>query len=339
MFNIEDYDYYLPEGYIAQKPKLPRDSCKLMVIERESGRISHHIFREIVEFLNEGDHLVLNDTRVIYARLKGKKKTGAQVEVFLLKEISPGIWETLVKPGKRLKKGAIVDFSGVIEGEILDVKEEGIRIVKFTSSLPFKEAIKEVGEVPLPPYIKKKVEDPELYQTVYSKKEGSVAAPTAGLHFTKNLFDILRKKGIKISYVTLHVGIDTFKPITTQDIRDHKMHKEYFEISEEVAEEINRTKREGGRIIAVGTTTVRTLESRTIEGRVIPGSGETDLYIFPGYKFRLVDGIITNFHLPKSSLLVMMAAWMGRELLFKSYREAIERGYRFFSFGDAMFVY
>ncbi len=339
MFKLSDYDYHLPEEYIAQKPAIPRDSCKLMVIERSSGNISHHIFRDIVEFLKEGDHLVLNDTRVIYARLKGEKITGAKVEVFLLKELSPNVWEALVRPGKRLKEGAIVKFSDIMEGEILEVKDEGIRVIKFSTPFSFGEMIKKVGEVPLPPYIKEKIDDPELYQTVYSRKEGSVAAPTAGLHFTQELFEKLSEKGIRISYITLHVGIDTFRPITTEDIREHKMHKEYFEVSEEVAEEINRTKREGGRIIAVGTTTVRTLESKTKEGRIVPGRGETELYIYPGYKFKLIDGIITNFHLPKSSLLVMMAAWMGRDLLFRAYREAIERRYRFFSFGDAMFVY
>ncbi len=339
MFKLKDYDYHLPDSYIAQEPVLPRDVCKLMVINRKNGSISHHIFREIIDFLERGDHLVLNDTRVIYARLKGKKRTGANVEVFLLKEISPYMWEALVKPGKRLKKGAIIDFSGIMEGEIVEVKEGGIRIVKFTTNFPFREVIKRIGEVPLPPYIKKKIEDDELYQTIYSKKEGSVAAPTAGLHFTKELFEKLLEKGIEISYITLHVGIDTFKPITTEDIRDHKMHKEYFEILPEVAERINKTKERGGRVIAVGTTTVRTLESMAKNGKILPGQGETDLYIYPGYKFKLINGIITNFHLPKSSLLVMMVAWMGKELLFKSYKEAIERRYRFFSFGDAMFVY
>ncbi len=339
MFKLEDYDYYLPDNYIAQEPVLPRDVCKLMVVNRKNESISHHIFHEIIDFLERGDRLVLNDTRVIYARLKGKKKTGANVEVFLLKEISPYMWEALVKPGKRLKKGAIIDFSGIMEGEIVEVKEGGIRIVKFTTNFPFREAIKRIGEVPLPPYIKKKVEDDELYQTIYSKKEGSVAAPTAGLHFTKELFEKLSEKGIEISYITLHVGIGTFKPIMTEDIRDHKMHKEYFEVLPEVAEKINKTKEKGGRIIAVGTTTVRTLESVAKNGEISPGYGETDLYIYPGYKFKLVDGIITNFHLPKSSLLVMMAAWMGKDLLFRAYNEAIERRYRFFSFGDAMFVY
>ncbi len=339
MFKLEDYNYYLPSDYIAQEPVIPRDRCKLMIINRRDGKISHHVFYEIAEFLDEGDHLVLNDTRVIYARLKGKKKTGANVEVFLLKEISPYVWETLVKPGKRLKKGAIIDFSGIMEGEIVEVKNEGIRVVKFKAEDSFKEAIKKVGEVPLPPYIKKKIEDEELYQTIYSKKEGSVAAPTAGLHFTKELFEKLSRKGVEISYITLHVGIDTFKPIMTEDIRDHKMHKEYFEVLPEVAEKINKTKERGGRIIAVGTTTVRTLESMAKNGKILPGYGETDLYIYPGYKFKLIDGIITNFHLPKSSLLVMMAAWMGKDLLFRAYNEAIERRYRFFSFGDAMFVY
>ncbi len=339
MFRLEDYDYYLPEGYIAQRPVIPRDNCKLMVIDRKTERISHHIFRDIINFLVEGDHLVLNDTRVIYARLKGKKKTGAKVEVFLLREISANTWEALVKPGKRLKEGAEIIFSDELWGKIIDIKESGIRIVKFFSHISFREIIKKVGEVPLPPYIKEKVEDPELYQTIYSRKEGSVAAPTAGLHFTKELLEKLKDRGIKISYVTLHVGIDTFKPITSEDIRDHKMHKEYFEISKDTANEINCTKENGGRIIAVGTTTVRTLESNVTNGKLLPGAGETELYIYPGYKFKLIDGIITNFHLPKSSLLVMMAAWMGKDLLFRSYREAIERRYRFFSFGDAMFVY
>ena len=339
MFKLKDYDYHLPEGYIAQKPVIPRDDCKLMVVDRKIGTISHHIFRDIINFLVEGDHLVLNDTRVIYARLKGKKSTGAKVEVFLLKEISQNMWEALVKPGKRLKKGAEIIFSDKLWGKIIDIKESGIRIVKFFSHIPFREVIKKIGEVPLPPYIKEKVEDPELYQTIYSRKEGSVAAPTAGLHFTKELLEKLKDKGIKISYVTLHVGIDTFKPIASEDIRDHKMHREYFEISKETADQINYTKENGGRIIAVGTTTVRTLESSAVDGRLLPEAGETELYIYPGYKFKLIDGIITNFHLPKSSLLVMMAAWMGKDLLFKSYREAIERRYRFFSFGDAMFVY
>ncbi len=339
MYKLKDYDYHLPEGYIAQEPVLPRDSCRLMVVERATFRISHYVFRDIVKFLKKGDYLVLNNTRVIRARLKGQKSTGANVEIFLLKELSPYIWEALVKPGKRLKENAIIDFKGIMRGKIIKVRDDGIRVVQFETDLSFKEAIEKIGEVPLPPYIKKKIDDPELYQTVYSNKEGSVAAPTAGLHFTEKLFKKLREKGIKIGYITLHVGIDTFKPITVEDIRDHKMHKEYFEIPEELAEEVNESKEKGGRVIAVGTTTVRTLESMAKNGKLLSGRGETDLYIYPGYEFKIIDGIITNFHLPKSSLLVMMAAWMGKDLLFKAYNEAIERRYRFFSFGDAMFIY
>ena len=336
---MKDYDYNLPDGYIAQKPVIPRDECKLMVIERKTENIMHFKFKDIVNFLNKGDALILNNSRVIYARLKGKKKTGAKVEVFLLKELEPSVWEVLVKPGKRVKKGTVVEFSNIMKGEVIGMGERGIRIIHFVSSLPLKEAIKKIGEIPLPPYIKEEVRDPELYQTVYSKDEGSVAAPTAGLHFTEKLLFLLKDKGVKIGYVTLHVGIDTFRSIEEEDVRNHKMHREYFKIPEETANMINEAKEGGYRVIAVGTTTVRTLESKAKNGKVDPGEGETDLYIYPGYKFKLIDGIITNFHLPRSSLLVMMAAWMGRDLLFKSYNEAIERGYRFFSFGDAMFVY
>ncbi|WP_132996449.1 tRNA preQ1(34) S-adenosylmethionine ribosyltransferase-isomerase QueA [Sporanaerobacter acetigenes] len=337
----EDFYYDLPEELIAQHPILNREDSRLMVLDKATGSVEHRYFRDIIDYLNEGDCLVLNDTRVIPARLFGSRKgKDESIEFLLLKKIDKNRWETLVKPGKKARPGAKVIFGdGELEGNVLSTGEDGTRIVEFEYEGIFEEILDKLGEMPLPPYIKEKLEDKERYQTVYSKKEGSAAAPTAGLHFTKELLQKIENKGIKIVYLTLHVGLGTFRPVKEENIEDHHMHSEYFELSKEAAEIINNTKKSGGRVIAVGTTSTRTLESIWAqENLVVPKSGWTDIFIYPGYKFKVVDCLITNFHLPESTLIMLVSALAGREKILNSYDTAVKEKYRFFSFGDAMFI-
>ncbi len=322
---LEDFDYELPKEAIAQAPVHPRDRAKLMVIHRDTKEIEDKIFYEIVDYLNAGDLLVVNETKVIRARLMGKKPTGARVEIFLLKKVAPHVWHTLVRPGSKVKEGTKVILNGAT-GECVRHLEDGTRYFEFDVD---DEKLEKIGEVPLPPYIHKPVEDPNEYQTVYANVPGSVAAPTAGLHFTLELLEKIKKMGVKVLKVSLDVGLDTFKPIETEDVEDHKMHTEFYRISGDVVKEIENRK---GKIFAVGTTVVRTLESWAKTGRL---SGYTDLYIYPPYKFQIVDALITNFHIPKSSLIVLVSAFAGRELVMQAYKRALKSGYRFFSFGDA----
>ncbi|MCR4741200.1 MAG: tRNA preQ1(34) S-adenosylmethionine ribosyltransferase-isomerase QueA [Lachnospiraceae bacterium] len=340
--NTSDFDYYLPDELIAQDPLTDRSSSRLMVLDKDTGEISHRIFKDIIDLLDPGDCLVLNDTKVIPARLLGKKAdTGAAVEIFLLKRLSDKDWECLVRPGKKLKTGAKAvfgdyDLTAVITGQ----KEDGNRIVSFEYDGIFEEILDRLGQMPLPPYITHKLADKNRYQTVYAKYDGSAAAPTAGLHFTKELLSDIENKGIKTAYVTLHVGLGTFRPVKCEDISMHHMHSEHFFINEEACEKINGTRNNGGRVIPVGTTSLRTIESAADEsGHLIPCQGDTDIFIYPGYRFKLTDGLITNFHLPKSTLIMLVSALAGRENVLNAYRVAIENGYRFFSFGDAMFIH
>ncbi len=337
----EDFYYDLPEELIAQHPILNREDSRLMVLDKATASVEHRHFRDIIDYLNEGDCLVLNDTRVIPARLFGSRKgKDESIEFLLLKKIDINKWETLVKPGKKVRPGVKVIFGdGELEGNVLSIGEDGTRIVEFEYDGIFEEILDKLGEMPLPPYIKEKLEDKERYQTVYSKKEGSAAAPTAGLHFTKELLQKIEDKGVKIVYLTLHVGLGTFRPVKEENIEEHHMHSEYFELSKEAAEIINNTKKSGGRVIAVGTTSTRTLESiGTQENLVVPKSGWTDIFIYPGYKFKVVDCLITNFHLPESTLIMLVSALAGREKILNAYNIAVKEKYRFFSFGDAMFI-
>lgn len=336
----EEFDYNLPKELIAQDPVEPRDSSRLMVIYRETGIIEDRIFRDIGEYLKPGDCLVVNNTKVIPARLKGvKAKTGGRVEIFLLSEIEEDLWEALVKPGRRLRPGTEVIFG---EGKLLAKIEKrlagGERLVSFKYKGDFNEIIASIGEVPLPPYISKPLEEADRYQTVYAQEWGSVAAPTAGLHFTPELMRRLEAEGIVVVAVTLRVGMDTFRPVREEVVENHKMHSEFYSISEEAAAVINEAKGRGDRIIAVGTTSVRVLEAAGQTGRLMPGTGSTKLFIYPGYRFNTVDAMITNFHLPRSTLLMLVSAFGGKELIFKAYDRAIEERYRFYSFGDAMFI-
>lgn len=341
MMKLDDFDFYLPEELIAQEPIAKRDASRLMIIHREGGNIEHRIFSDIIDYINPGDCLVLNDTRVIPARLFGARKdSGGKVEILLLKRIEKDKWEVLVKPGKKARDGDYIIFgNGELSAQVISHTEEGGRVLEFKYNGIFEEVLDRLGEMPLPHYIKKKLTDRERYQTVYSKVEGSAAAPTAGLHFTKELLEHIADKGVNIAYVTLHVGIGTFRPVKTENIEDHAMHSEYFTIDEKTSDIINSTKKSGGRIISVGTTSTRTLETMgTEEGMVKPGSGWTNIFIYPGYKFKVADCLITNFHLPKSSLIMLVSAMAGREKVLKAYREAVEEKYRFYSFGDAMFI-
>ncbi len=311
------------------------------MLDKKTGARSHHIFRDVVSFLRKGDCLVLNDTRVIPARLLGEREgTGGHVELLLLKRTGGNVWETLVKPGKKCRPGTKLVFGdGRLKAEILDVAEEGSRLVHFTYEGIFEEVLDALGEIPLPPYITHKLQDKNRYQTVYARNEGSAAAPTAGLHFTETLLEEIAAKGVKVAYVTLHVGLGTFRPVKEDNILDHHMHSEYYRISEETAAIINRTKTEGGRVICVGTTSCRTLESAADEnGMVHPGGRDTDIFIYPGYRFRVLDGLITNFHLPESTLIMLVSALAGRENVLGAYEEAVREKYRFFSFGDAMYI-
>ncbi len=338
---LDLFDYELPEELIAQTPLEKRDTSRLLKLDRKSGEVTHGSFRDIKKYLKKGDCLVLNDTRVIPARLYGQREdSGAEVEFLLLKRISTTEWETIVRPGKKLKEGRRVVFGGgKLYGEIKEVLETGNRIVKFEYDGVFENLLDELGEMPLPHYITHKLEDTTRYQTVYAKYDGSAAAPTAGLHFTPNLMDEIREMGVKIAYVTLHVGLGTFRPVKVENIEEHEMHSEYYIMPEETARIINETKQKGGRVIAVGTTSCRTLESVADEnGFVRHCSGNTDIFIYPGYKFKLIDGLITNFHLPKSTLIMLVSTFAGRENTMNAYKSAVNERYRFFSFGDSMII-
>lgn len=336
-----DFYYDLPEELIAQDPLEDRSSSRLMVLGREDGYIEHRTFRDVTEYLNPGDCLVLNNTRVIPARLLGEKEeTGGAIEILLLKRTSADEWECIVRPGKKLRRGARVTFGGgLLRGEIVDQKDDGNRIIRFEYDGIFEEVLDKLGTMPLPPYITHELKDRNRYQTVYAKYDGSAAAPTAGLHFTTGLLNEIADMGVRIAYVTLHVGLGTFRPVKEDDILDHHMHSEWYEVTEETARIINEAKAAGGRVISVGTTSTRTLESvADASGRIIPGSGETDIFIYPGYEFKVIDGLITNFHLPESTLIMLVSALAGREHVLKAYHTAVEERYRFFSFGDAMFI-
>ena len=337
-----DFDYNLPEEQIAQTPVEPRDHSRLMVVHRKDGTREHKHFYDIVDYLNPGDALVINETKVIPARLLGvKEDTGVPVEVLLLRRENATDWEALVKPGRRLKPGAVCSFGdGLLRCEVLSsVAETGGRIVRFMYDGVFEEILDRLGEMPLPPYIHEKLQDRSRYQTVYAKNEGSAAAPTAGLHFTPELLDKVRQKGVTIVPVTLHVGLGTFRPVTVEDVDTHVMHSEYYQVTQEAADTLNAIRAAGGRIICVGTTSVRTLETVATEDGVIhPGAGDTAIFIYPGKKIKAVDALITNFHLPQSTLLMLVSAFMGRETALDVYREAVEQRYRFFSFGDAMLI-
>ena len=337
---LEEFDYELPEELIAQVPIEKRDESRLMILDREKGEIEHKTFKNIIEYLEPGDCIVRNNTKVIPARLYGKKDTGANVEFVLLKQLDGDIWESIVRPGNKLKIGAKVNFGdGLLEAEILDVLEGGTRKVKFTYEGIFNEILDKIGLMPLPPYIHKTLEKRERYQTVYAKYDGSAAAPTAGLHFTPELLEKIEKKGVKIANVTLHVGIGTFRPVKEENIEEHIMHTEHYYIKEEDAKKINETKKNGKRVIAVGTTSCRVLETVADEnGYVHEAEGDTGIYIYPGYKFKCIDGLITNFHLPKSTLLMLVSALADREFVLEAYNQAVKEKYRFFSFGDAMFI-
>ena len=341
--NLHDFYYDLPEELIAQDPLADRSSSKLMVLDKKTGRTEHRIFKDIIEYLNPGDCLVINDTKVIPARLIGEKEeTGAAIEVLLLKrkEDMANTWEVLVKPGKKARPGTRISFgNGKLVGEVIDIVEEGDRLIQFSFNGIFEEILDELGQMPLPPYITHKLEDKNRYQTVYAKHEGSAAAPTAGLHFTNELLAEIEAKGVKIARVTLHVGLGTFRPVKVENILEHHMHSEYYEVSEEAADTINSVRQSGGRIIAVGTTSTRTLESvADTHGCIKPCRGWTDIFIYPGYEFKAIDCLITNFHLPESTLIMLVSALAGKDNVMAAYREAVENSYRFFSFGDAMFI-
>ncbi|MBO4904721.1 MAG: tRNA preQ1(34) S-adenosylmethionine ribosyltransferase-isomerase QueA [Lachnospiraceae bacterium] len=335
-----DFYYELPEELIAQDPLEDRSSSRLLKLDRKTGALEHGIFKDVTKYLKRGDCLVLNDTKVIPARLLGTKTdTDAAVEIFLLKRKSDDIWETIVRPGKKLREGAGVSFGeGLLKCEITEVLPDGNRLVRFEYEGIFEEILDKLSQMPLPPYITKKLADRDRYQTVYAKNEGSAAAPTAGLHFTRQLLDEIEAMGVKICFVTLHVGLGTFRPVKVSEISDHHMHSEWYEISPDAADLINETKRSGGRVICVGTTSCRTIESACDDGKVVAKSGETDIFIYPGYEFRVMDGLITNFHLPESTLLMLVSAFAGRENVINAYEEAISLRYRFFSFGDAMII-
>lgn len=339
--NLKDFYFDLPEELIAQEPLAKRDASRLLVLDKVSGELWHKSFKDILHYLKKGDCLILNNTRVIPARLYGvKKDTGSSIEFLLLKRIDIDTWEVILKPGKKAKLGTKFIFgNGELEAEVLDIIEDGNRIVRFKYEGVFETVLDRLGNMPLPPYITKRLEDKERYQTVFSKYEGSAAAPTAGLHFTLELLDEIKQMGVSIAYVTLHVGLGTFRPVKVNNILEHKMHSEYFEISQEASDTINRAKAEGGKIISVGTTSTRTVESMADDyGHVKAGSGWTDIFIYPSYKFKVIDGLITNFHLPESTLLMLVSALAGREHILNAYNAAVQEKYRFFSFGDAMLI-
>ena len=337
----EDFYYELPESLIAQHPIDNREASRMLVLDKKTGEIQHKIFKNVLDYLNKGDCLVLNDTRVIPARLFGSREgKDEKIEFLLLRRVENNRWETLVRPGKKVKPSSRIVFGdGLLKADVLRIEEDGTRIVEFIYDGIFEEILDRLGEMPLPPYIKERLEDRERYQTVYSKNEGSAAAPTAGLHFTEELLKEIEEKGVNIVFLTLHVGLGTFRPVKVENIEEHHMHEEYFEVSVEAADKINTVKKSGGRIVAVGTTTVRTLETvATEEGIVLPSKGWTNIFIYPGYRFKVIDRLITNFHLPESTLLMLVSALAGRENILDAYNEAVSKNYRFFSFGDAMLI-
>lgn len=336
-----DFYFDLPEELIAQDPLADRSGSRMLMLDKTDGRIEHHIFKEIVDYLRPGDCLVLNNTKVLPARLSGRREnTGGAIEVLLLKRKGDDVWETLVKPGRKAKPGTRILFGdGCLQAEVLDVVEEGNRLIRFSYEGIFEEVLDRLGEMPLPPYITHKLQDKNRYQTVYARYEGSAAAPTAGLHFTKELLQKIADKGVDIAYVTLHVGLGTFRPVKADNILEHHMHAEYYQVTEEAAEKINRAKASGGRVICVGTTSCRTVESAAgDDGTLKAGCGNTEIFIYPGYRFKVLDCLITNFHLPESTLVMLVSALAGREHVLHAYEEAIRLKYRFFSFGDAMFL-
>lgn len=335
---VTDFDYDLPQELIAQHPMEPRDHSRLLVVDKKTGEIEHKHFYDLVNYLKPGDVLVFNDTRVIPARLHGTKDTGAHVEVFLLTRRDATDWEVLVRPGKKLQVGAKINFSDELSCEVIEHTDFGGRVVRFKYDGIFEEILDRLGETPLPPYITGPLEDKERYQTVYNRERGSAAAPTAGLHFTKELLQKIKEIGCEEVFVTLHVGLGTFRPVSEAKIEDHKMHKEFYTVSQEAADAVNKAKAEGRRIIAVGTTAVRTLEAAGADGQLHAGSSWTNIFIYPGYKFRLVDDLVTNFHLPQSTLLMLVSTLSTREIMLQTYKKAVEEKYRFFSFGDAMFI-
>ena len=336
-----DFYFELPEELIAQDPLADRSGSRMLMLDKTDGRIEHHIFKEIVDYLRPGDCLVLNNTKVLPARLSGRREnTGGSIEVLLLKRKGDDVWETLVKPGRKAKPGTRILFGdGCLQAEVLDVVEDGNRLIRFSYEGIFEEVLDRLGEMPLPPYITHKLQDKNRYQTVYARYEGSAAAPTAGLHFTKELLQKISDKGVDIAYVTLHVGLGTFRPVKADNILEHHMHAEYYQVTEEAAGKINRAKASGGRVICVGTTSCRTVESAAgDDGTLKAGCGNTEIFIYPGYRFKVLDCLITNFHLPESTLVMLVSALAGREHVLHAYEEAIRLKYRFFSFGDAMFV-
>jgi S-adenosylmethionine:tRNA ribosyltransferase-isomerase len=339
---IDLFDFELPEELIAQTPLPNRDASRLMVLDKKTGEIRHETFRNILSYLREGDCLVLNDTRVMPARLYGEKEnTGANIEVLLLKQLEGDRWETLVKPAKRVKVGTEITFGdGRLKAVCVDTLEHGGRILEFSYQGIFYEVLEQLGEMPLPPYIKEKLDDPERYQTVYAREAGSAAAPTAGLHFTEQLLDDIRAKGVHIAFITLHVGLGTFRPVNVENIEEHDMHAEFYQMTEKTARLLNEVRQQGGRIIAVGTTSTRTLETIASKhnGAFAAESGWTDIFIYPGYEFKAIDGLVTNFHLPKSTLIMLVSALAGRENILRAYNAAVKERYRFFSFGDAMLI-
>ena len=339
--NVKDFYFDLPQELIAQDPLEDRASSRLLVLDRETGEVTHRKFRDILGYLNPGDCLVINDTKVIPARLIGSREgTNAKIEVLLLKRRENDIWETLVKPGKKAKPGTVICFGdGLLKGTVIDVVEEGNRLIQFSYDGIFEEILDRLGQMPLPPYITHQLQDKNRYQTVYAKHEGSAAAPTAGLHFTKELLQEIEDKGVKLAHVTLHVGLGTFRPVKVENVLDHHMHSEFYMVEESEAEKINQTKRDGGRVICVGTTSCRTIESASDENGILKaGSGWTDIFIYPGYQFKILDCLITNFHLPESTLVMLVSALAGREHVLAAYEEAVKERYRFFSCGDAMFI-
>ena len=336
-----DFYFDLPQELIAQDPLEDRSSSRLMVLDRKTGEIEHHIFKEVIDYLNPGDCLVVNNTKVIPARLFGSKEgTEAKIEILLLKRKENDVWETLVKPGKKAKPGTRISFgNGLLIGEVIDVVEEGNRLIKFTYDGIFEEILDQLGQMPLPPYITHQLKDKNRYQTVYAKHDGSAAAPTAGLHFTPELLEAIKAKGVNIAHVTLHVGLGTFRPVKVEDVTNHHMHSEFYIVEEDQAKLINETKQRGGKIVSVGTTSCRTLESATDDQGVLhAGSGWTDIFIYPGYQFKMIDRLITNFHLPESTLLMLVSALAGKNNIMAAYEEAVKERYRFFSFGDAMLL-
>lgn len=336
---LSDFMYDLPEERIAQTPVEPRDHSRLMVLHRDSHAVEHRHFYDVIDYLNPGDALVINDTRVIPARLYGERSGGGACEVLLLRQLGPKRWETLVKPGKKLKPGAEVSFGGGrMRAKVLETTDVGGRIVEFACEGTFEAALDALGEMPLPPYIHEKLVDRERYQTVYARQEGSAAAPTAGLHFTPELLERIRQKGVDVVPVLLHVGLGTFRPVKVENVEEHEMHSEYFEVTQDAADRINAARARGGRVVAVGTTSVRTLESAAENGVLLPKRGETQIFIRPGYQYQMVDALITNFHLPGSTLVMLVSALYDREHILSAYEEAVRDGYRFFSFGDAMLI-